>query len=93
MDAVELAVSEACTNAIKHAGKGGIILAFQVFDGGIVVQVKDQGKGFDLDKVPPPDFDNHPEGGYGIYIIKSKMDEVEYIRTKNWNILSMTKYF
>jgi serine/threonine-protein kinase RsbW len=96
LTSVELAVSEACTNAIKHGGTNQgkrVVLSFQISNDRLVINVKDQGPGFDITKVPVPDFDSHPAGGYGIYIIKTMMDKVEHVRENNWNILTMTKYF
>ncbi|MBC8412622.1 MAG: ATP-binding protein [Nitrospira sp.] len=93
---IELAVSEACTNVIKHSGlkdKGKIILLFQIYKDRLVTVVKDHGKGFDISQVPIPDFDKHTVGGYGIYLIKTQMDEVEYRVIDGWNILSMTRFF
>lgn len=96
INAVELVISEACTNAIRHSGMGGsgrIVLVFQIFTDRLVIKVKDQGEGFDITQVPDPDFDEFAEGGYGLYIIKSKMDSVDYETEGTWNVLSMTKQF
>ncbi len=94
---VELAVSEAVTNAIRHSGipdsTKSIFIIFQIHQDRLVINVKDQGRGFDLETVMKPDLENHQEGGYGIFIIKSSMDEVEYKRKGDYNTLSMTKYF
>jgi serine/threonine-protein kinase RsbW len=96
-DEVELAVSEACTNAIRHvAGDdelGRVGISFQVSETHLVVEVKDQGTGFDIDEVPLPEFDKHPEGGYGLYIIRTVMDEVQYLKGEEFNTLTMKKYF
>jgi anti-sigma regulatory factor (Ser/Thr protein kinase) len=40
-----------------------------------------------------PDFDKHPESGYGLNIIRTVMDEVFYMRGNEYNILTMKKYF
>ena len=94
---VELAVSEACTNAIKHGSDSdqtkSVIISCCTYQDRLVINIRDQGKGFDMDRIPTPNFDKHPEKGYGVYIIKSKMDKVEYSRKGNWNQLSMTKFF
>ncbi len=94
---VELVVSEAITNVIKHSNasdsKGNISISFQICQDRLVVNVKDQGQGFDFNRVPEPDLEKHPEGGYGVFIIKSRMDKVGYERGVDWNTLSMTKYF
>jgi serine/threonine-protein kinase RsbW len=97
VDEVELAVSEACTNAIRHVAKadvlGRVVISFQVYETRLVIEVKDQGTGFEIDEVPLPEFDKHPEGGYGLYIIRTVMDEVQYTRGVEYNTLAMKKYF
>jgi len=93
---VELAVSEACTNAIKHCRAGGcerpLELTFELSDAKIVVIIKHKGVQFDFDNAPLPQFDIHPEGGYGIYLIKEIMDQVEYSRVDGCNVIKMTKF-
>jgi serine/threonine-protein kinase RsbW len=94
---IELCISEACTNAIKY-GSGrelgtDISVCFQLFPDRVTIQVGDQGEGFDLDNIPVPDLDIHPERGYGLYIIKAKMDAVRYVRCRDGNYLEMTRYF
>ena len=97
VDHVELAVSEACTNAIRHtkdADAGATVaIRFAVHEDQLVVEVRDQGEGFDLEETPLPDFDQHPEGGYGLLIIRTLMDEVCYTRGEEYNSLTMKKYF
>jgi serine/threonine-protein kinase RsbW len=97
VDDVELAVSEACTNAMIHGKKNKsnslISLNLKIFPGKFLIHVMDQGKGFDLEKVPVPNMEIPQEKGYGIFLIKLKMDSVEYRRGKNWNTLTMKKYY
>jgi serine/threonine-protein kinase RsbW len=94
---IELVVSEACTNAILHAGEAypgeKIEIAFKIQEDRLTIDVKDRGSGFDFEAIPLPDFENHPEDGYGLYIIKEKMDQVSYQKGESYNILSMTKFF
>ena len=94
---VELCVSEACTNAIKYGRsteKEDIIsLYFEVHPDKLVIKVQDKGSGFDLNTLPDPDLERIPERGYGLYIIRSKMDDVEYSRTEEGNFLTMIKFF
>ena len=92
---IELCVSEACTNAIKYGcpdgTKDSVMLKFKVFPDKLIIQIKEKGKGFKLEEIPKPRPEDYPERGYGVYIIKEKMDKVEYIRTQRGNILQMTK--
>jgi serine/threonine-protein kinase RsbW len=44
----------------------------------IIIQMTDSGRIFDPDATPLPALDELPEGGMGIFIMRSFMDEVEY---------------
>lgn len=95
VDDVELAVSEACTNAIRHAvhadASAMVTVSFYVNEAQLIIEISDQGAGFDFDAVSLPDFDQHPEGGYGLYVIRKMMDEVLYTRGVEINTLTMKK--
>ncbi len=97
VNAAELAMSEACTNAVVHDnGNGGseeIVISVEVWHDKVVMNIKDRGAGFDITTVPPPGFSKRSGGGYGIHIIRSLMDDVRYFRRDEWNVLSMTKFF
>jgi serine/threonine-protein kinase RsbW len=97
LNEVELAVSEACTNAIRHVSDGDaeakVAVCFQVYADSLIIEVKDQGEGFNIEDIPLPEFDQHPEGGYGLYIIRTVMDEVHYTKGELHNTLTMKKYF
>ncbi len=97
IDDVELAVSEACTNAIKHArqsdGDNTATIRFRAYTDRLVVEVVDRGMVFDMESVPLPRFDEHPESGYGMYIIRTIMDEVGYEAGDICSTLTMTKFF
>ena len=94
---VELCVSEACTNAIKYGRsverEDMISLYFQVHPDKLVIKVQDKGAGFNLNNLPDPDLESLPERGYGLYIIRSKMDDVQYSQTEKGNFLTMVKSF
>ena len=80
--ALKLAVSEACTNIIRHTYEGAddedIVLSIGIEGDRLTLTVRDFGKKFDLSHYEPPDLDVPSEGGYGIYLILELMDEVEY---------------
>lgn len=56
----------------------------------LVIQMTDTGRSFDPDTIGPPDLDELPEGGMGIFIIRSYMDEVDY-REGPPNVLRLKK--
>lgn len=79
-----LSVTEATTNAIIHANKSNkdktVTIDVDVEDGKLYIRIKDQGSGFDPEKVPDP---TQPENllkdsGRGLYLMKIYMDEVKY---------------
>ena len=93
---IGLVSSEAVTNAIRHGTRfEGDLLAVtvEITDDLFSLRVLDHGPGFDLDAVTNPDLDQPAEGGYGIFIIKSLMDEVRYVRNDDANALVMIKRF
>jgi len=94
---VELAVGEACTNCVKYSENPDtadktVIVTFETDDKKLVIQIKDQNPEFDFNGVSVPDFSEVPESGYGIFIIKEKMDLVTYMHTDGWNCVTMTKF-
>jgi serine/threonine-protein kinase RsbW len=79
-----VAISEALTNAIRY-GNGEdpakqVEVSVEVDPFRVVVQVTDQGNGFDPQAVPDPTLPEnlHRPGGRGVYLIRQLMDEVEY---------------
>lgn len=100
----KIAVSEAVTNAVKHAYKhseqnGMINICFELFDDKIKVIISDQGESFDYEstksKLGPyqenENIDFLREGGLGLFLIESLMDEVKVSKESGVTI-SMIKY-
>lgn len=79
-----LAITEASTNAIIHANKSDesklVTIDVTKDDAQLVIRVKDQGKGFDPDKVPDPtETDNLlKDSGRGIYLMRVYMDDLKF---------------
>lgn len=74
---IKVAVAEGCTNVIKHAFDEKFHIYINVFEDKIQIEIKDKGKGYNTQDVGNPDLSNPREGGLGIFIIKTLMDEVE----------------
>jgi serine/threonine-protein kinase RsbW len=77
---LKLALTEACTNSVKHAygnGGGEVEIVYQLEPDRLVVEVGDMGSGFEPGKLPPSDESDLEEGGLGIEIIRALADEVE----------------
>ncbi|HST18398.1 MAG TPA: ATP-binding protein [Gaiellaceae bacterium] len=78
---LKLALTEACTNAVRHAyegADGSVELLYELHSDRLVVEVADDGDGFDAEaSVPNLDEDELVEGGLGIAIIRAIADEFE----------------
>ena len=78
---LKLALTEACSNSVRHAygdAEGHVEIRFELRADRIVVEVTDDGTGFELaERVGTGDGDDLTEGGLGIAIIRSIADEVE----------------
>jgi len=78
---LKLALTEACSNSVRHAyggGEGHVDISFELRDDRLIVEVADDGTGFE-----PAELDGNgagaelTEGGLGIAIIRSIADEFE----------------
>lgn len=99
----KIAVSEAVTNAVKHAYsdkvEGEILIGYLVFEDKIEIIVSDSGKSFNYEEAkkvlgPYQESDNINflrQGGLGLFLIESLMDEVSVQKDAGVTI-SMTKY-
>ena len=79
---ISMAVREGAVNAVLHGNKYApdkkVILAFEQTPEGLVITIRDQGKGLDPDKIPDPLAAENllKTSGRGIFLIRSFMDEV-----------------
>ena len=90
----ELALVEACNNAIVHAGKSAreklILVEILCEKEEIEMRVMDQTKGFDWPEKPSlPKVDS--SHGRGVFLIQSLMDYSNYFRSECGNILVLRK--
>lgn len=92
---LNLVLTEATSNAIRHSSHNDpsetVRITVQFQGDELTIKVYDQGQGFDIEKVPPPDLDHPKEGGMGIFFIKSLMDSVTYTTGEDWNVLEIKK--
>lgn len=84
---LELAVTEAVSNIIRHAYEGRadqvIQVEAQAMPEGVAIRLHHDGLPFDAEEVAPPSFDGSREGGFGVYIIENTVDAVQY--AQDWN--------
>lgn len=103
---LEICLTEALTNVIRHGYRdreeGEIEIDFLAFPDRLVMEIADCGAPMPLsasaslrardpgteraDDIPPL-----KEGGYGIPILRAVLDEIDYRRIGDRNVLTMTK--
>ncbi len=96
-DAFRLAVDEACTNVLRHAYGGDttrrLRINFYLGPDRLVVELHDFGAGFDPEAVPPLDHRKLKPGGLGFHLIRSVMDQLDYVHSETMgNTFKLTKY-
>ena len=87
---LKLAITEAASNSVRHAysdGSGTVELLYDLQPDRLVIEVSDDGEGFDYDYDREPAAvdleDELTEGGLGIAIIKTIADEFELGRGRD----------
>ena len=77
---LKLAVTEACSNSVRHGygngQEGTVQVSYELLEDRLVVEVEDDGPGFDPNRPLAPG-ESLTEGGLGLAIIKSVADEFE----------------
>jgi len=77
---LKLALTEAASNSVRHAygetDVGVVQISYQLFPDRLVIEVVDEGEGFDP-VVAEDNVDELSEGGLGIAIIRAIADDVE----------------
>jgi serine/threonine-protein kinase RsbW len=105
LDAVELAVSEAVTNIIRHGyeegEEGSIKVLVLVYPDRIAFEIVDRAPPMDpalLEQASaerfafdPKNLDELPESGMGLALIRMNMDKVEYLSRPKQNTLRMIR--
>jgi serine/threonine-protein kinase RsbW len=97
VDALQMALQEACINAVRHAhGKDAslpLVVGIRVTEGRLEIEVEDHGPGLPPPdrQPPPPDPANPREGGYGLFIMRQTMDEVRSERRGDKHVLVLVK--
>lgn len=82
--AVILALHETVSNVVEHAYRGscGVIeLRAEARDAALLLRVLHDGSPFDPAAVRAPSFDGTRESGFGLFLVESAVDRVEYGRT------------
>lgn len=101
---IVLCCDEAITNIVTHAYVGveekksydRFFIWLEMTDKELKVTIIDKGNAFDYTSIPVPDISLNLKGervgGFGVFLIRSLMDEVKYSRKEEQNFLLMTKH-
>lgn len=91
-----LIITELMNNAVEHAAVGPLDAEITLLDQEAVFCLISEGEGFDSTlpvKMPDVEQDELPEGGYGLALIQSLADGMEYERLENRNMVTLRKTF
>jgi anti-sigma regulatory factor (Ser/Thr protein kinase)/anti-anti-sigma regulatory factor len=93
---LKTAVTEAAANAIVHGSPEGprnhVHVSFHLDQGMLIVDVADQGPGFDPCHVSAPVAADLREHGYGLFMMTESVDRVEFYRDDRGMLVRMTKF-
>jgi serine/threonine-protein kinase RsbW len=93
---VRLSLEEALINAVKHGNKMDrnklVQVKIEAEADKVEIEIKDQGQGFDPEKVSVPTKGANLDklSGRGVFLIKNFMDDVEFL--DNGSRIRMVKY-
>lgn len=97
--ALNLSLEEVVTNVISYGFEDEhehlIFVRIRRSDGSLEIEVEDDGLSFNPLEQEPPDISSPVEersiGGLGIHLVRHYMDELEYRRLEDRNLLLMKK--
>src|SRR5690606_24742169 len=100
----KIAVSEAITNAVKHAYQntknGEVNIRFEIYEDRLEIMVADNGESFEIQEIQgnigphmeTESIEDVREGGYGLFLIEALMDKVQINNSHSGVSVLMTKF-
>jgi serine/threonine-protein kinase RsbW len=96
VEAIKVALSEACSNAVCHGspvgGRNRIRVRCEVDEEQMAVEVRDEGRGFQLPQIALPHFEEWKPSGRGLFLMYALMDEVAFEPTSSGTHVRLVKY-
>lgn len=93
---LQSAVAEAAANAILHGSPRGrrnhVRVSFCLDAAAVVVDVADQGPGFDPGGVPEPEPEAWPDRGLGLRLIRHAVDRLDFFPGEQGMLVRLTKF-
>jgi PAS domain S-box-containing protein len=97
-DRLILALNEAAANVFRHAYRGQqdgrLWVAAEEFEDRIRFSLRDNGDAFaNFGDTPPPAFDGSRDSGFGLFLMRQCLDEIEYVRDElGRNAMTLIKH-
>lgn len=80
VDDLELALTEACTNVLKHSGPGDQYdVSLSVDPDTATLRVIDTGRGFDIDALDRDAAGATAEAGRGVHLMQALVDQLKFV--------------
>ena len=78
---IESALGEALANAAEHGHRPGSRFSVDalISAGRLVIEIRDDGRGFDISRVDPTAGRSDSPRGFGIFIMRALMDSIEFV--------------
>ena len=96
---LSLALEECGSNIVNHSLHGDPALTFEVVidhtANTVMLELRDHGPAFDptaAPTVPLEADDDLPPGGWGIQLVRRYIDDIQYAREADENVLRLTKH-
>ena len=93
---IRLCVEEVVRNAITHGNNSDlglkVLISYWLEGDSLIIEVEDEGRGFDPGKMPDPTIEENimKGSGRGIYIVRKLIDKMEF--NDKGNKVRLTKY-
>jgi anti-sigma regulatory factor (Ser/Thr protein kinase) len=86
LERIETAVGEAVLNAVRHGSPLGpenqVTVHSSCNESGLIIDISDEGRGFNPEEVKKPDPYQLQSSGYGIALMRGMVDEVTFSRNE-----------
>lgn len=86
---VQLAVTEACANAVRHSDVGEYVVRLELGDEACEVEVVDLGGGFEPAEIHAANDD--VESGRGLHLMQELVDEFQFMRADDGTHVRLVK--
>jgi serine/threonine-protein kinase RsbW len=89
---IEMALSEACSNAVRHAhGSAEYTVRMAMDREGCELEVSDNGKWLTGTPDPPERVEPEAESGRGLYLMEALVDDFQFIRERDETTVRLIK--